>query len=71
MHRRLTSAVADQLPPKRRECVRLDLSAAAKKKMEEASMRLGELMEARAAAEAGRRGECPPRHSPPLKALAS
>ena len=45
--------MAEQLPPKRRECVRLDLSGAAKKKMEEASGRLGELMEARAAAEAG------------------
>jgi hypothetical protein len=52
MHRRLKSAVADQLPPKRRECVRLELSGTAAKRMAEANARLGELMAARAAAEA-------------------
>ena len=52
MHRRLKSAVADQLPPKRRECVRLELSGAAAKRMAEANARLGELMAQRAAAEA-------------------
>ena len=58
MHRRLKSSVADQLPPKRRECVRIELSGAAARKMTEANDALGALMEARAAAEAAlSRGE--------------
>ena len=47
MHRRLKSVVADQLPPKRRERVRIELSGAAAAKMRAAHAELAKLATAR------------------------